>query len=55
MWWFGGLFVATIWRFGGCVCSWILGVLWDSGGSLGAPSELVLEWVGVFVLCDVSR
>ena len=36
-------------RFGGCVCSWIVGVFWDSGGSLGVPSELVLEWVGVFV------
>ena len=41
--------------FGGCVRSWNLGALWDSGGSLGAPSELVPECVGVFIPFDVSR
>ena len=42
-------------RFGGCVSGWIFRVVWGSGGSLGIPINLVLEWVGVFVPCDVSR
>ena len=41
--------------FGCIVLSWIFVVLWDSDGSLGVPSNLVLEWVGVLVPCDFSR